>query len=111
MLSPVLGLVKGLAHITGGGLPGKMPAILPDEVAASFEVGSWRIPPIFDVIQREGKISDLEMYAVFNMGLGMVAVCGEDNLAAVQESVPESAVVGRIVQREADTQVILGGGI
>ncbi len=111
LLSPVLGLVKGLAHITGGGLPGKLPAILPSDVAASFEAGSWRIPPIFDVIQREGKVSAGEMYAVFNMGLGMVAVCGEDNLEAIQELVPESAVVGRVVQREGEAQVILGGDL
>ena len=111
LLSPVLGLVKGLAHITGGGLPGKMAAILPGEVAASFEVGKWRIPPIFDVIQRKGKVSAEEMYAVFNMGLGMVAVCGEDDLEAFQELVPGSAVVGRVVRREGEAQVILGGSI
>lgn len=109
LLSPALDLVKGLAHITGGGLPGKMPSILPEEVAADFEVGSWPIPAIFDVIQREGKLSAKEMYSVFNMGLGMVAVCQEDNLAAIQGLVPDSAVVGRIVERQGEPQVILDG--
>ena len=105
LLEPVLGMVKGLAHITGGGLPGKMPAVLPGDLAASFRLGSWQIPPIFDVIQREGPVSTEEMYRVFNMGLGMVAVCEEGNLAAIQEAVPDSTVVGRVIQREGDVQV------
>ena len=106
MLEPVLGMVKGLAHITGGGLPGKMPAVLPDGLAATFQAGSWQIPPIFDVIQREGSVSTDEMYRIFNMGLGMVAVCAEQDLAAFQESVPDSRLVGRVVRREGDAQVL-----
>ena len=108
MLEPALGLVKGLAHITGGGLPGKMPAILPDGVAASFRLGAWRVPPIFDVIQREGGFGDDEMYRVFNMGLGMVAVCDEGNVAPIQDIVPDSVVVGRIIRRQGGAQVMLG---
>ena len=107
MLEPVLGMVKGLAHITGGGLPGKMPAVLPDDLAADFQSGSWPIPPIFDIIQREGSVSDDEMYRVFNMGLGMVAVCGEQDLGAFQESVPDSSIVGRVIRRDGDAQVLL----
>ena len=110
LLAPVLELVSGLAHITGGGLPGKMPAILPDDLAASFQLDSWPTLPIFNVIQREGSVSNDEMYRVFNMGLGMVAVCNEDNLPQFQELVPESTVVGRIVKREGDAQVFLNGG-
>ena len=106
MLEPVLGMVKGLAHITGGGLPGKMPAVLPDGLAAVFHVGSWQVPPIFDVIQREGSISTEEMYRVFNMGLGMVAICDEETLAALQGSVPGSHLVGRVIDREGEAQVV-----
>lgn len=106
LLEPVLGMVKGLAHITGGGLPGKMPAIIPGDLAASFQLGSWPIPPIFNVIQKEGPVGTEEMYRVFNMGLGMVAICGEGNLASVQEAVPDSTVVGRIIRREDDAQVL-----
>ena len=106
LLEPVLGLVKGLAHITGGGLPGKVPAILPDDLAASFQMGSWPEPPIFDLIRREGGIDSDEMYRVFNMGLGMVAVCGEDNLELIQDKLPDAVVVGRIIRRDADEQVL-----
>ena len=107
MLEPVLGMIKGLAHITGGGLQGKMPAVLPDDLAASFQAGSWTIPPIFDTIQREGSVSTDEMYRVFNMGLGMVAVCGKQELVAFQELVPDSTLVGRVIRREGDAQVVL----
>ena len=110
MLEPVFGLVKGLAHITGGGLPGKMPAILPSHLGASFQRGSWAVPPIFDVIQREGPISTDEMYRVFNMGLGMVAICGDDKLSRVQDKVPDAVVVGRVVERTADAQVTFSEG-
>ncbi|MEK7806583.1 MAG: phosphoribosylformylglycinamidine cyclo-ligase [Chloroflexota bacterium] len=106
LLAPVLELVKGLAHITGGGLPGKMPAILPSHVAARFQAGSWKVPPIFSIIQREGGVSVEEMYRVFNMGLGMVAVCEEGNIAAMRASVPDALVVGRIIPREGEDQVV-----
>ena len=109
-LKPAFDLVKGLAHITGGGLPGKMPAILPKDVAAAFQLGSWQVPPIFQLIQRTGSIPQEEMFSVFNMGLGMVAVCSEDNAARLQDLLPDAAVVGRIVNREGDAQVTLAGG-
>jgi phosphoribosylformylglycinamidine cyclo-ligase len=107
LLGPVLGLISGLAHITGGGLPGKMPAILPEDLTASFQLGSWQVPAIFPLIQRTGGISDDEMYSVFNMGLGMVAVCKEENVASLKKLVPETTVVGRVVRREDDAQVSL----
>jgi phosphoribosylformylglycinamidine cyclo-ligase len=110
LLAPVLGLIKGLAHITGGGLPGKMPSILPDDLAASFQLGSWPIPPIFDVIQREGNITNGQMYRVFNMGLGMVAVCDDASATSLRAALPEAQVVGRIVRRDGDSQVLLADG-
>ena len=107
MLSPVLGLLNGLAHITGGGLPGKVPAVLPDELAAEFDTTAWTPPPIFALLQREGGISDDEMFRVFNMGLGMVAVCPEQNVPGFLETIPEAIPVGRIVRRDSDEQVVL----
>ena len=109
MLEPVLGLVTGLSHITGGGLPGKMPGVMPGDLAARFDPASWARPPIFDVIQREGNVPWEEMYKVFNMGLGMVAICREENLAEFQTLVPGSQVVGRIIPRGSGPQVIIQG--
>jgi phosphoribosylformylglycinamidine cyclo-ligase len=106
LLEPVLGLMHGLAHITGGGIPGKMPAILPPQAAASFQAGTWAVPPIFSIIQREGKVGGDEMYRVFNMGLGMVAVCREEDISHFQAAVPDARIVGRIVPRTGDAQVV-----
>jgi len=109
MLAPVLGLINGLAHITGGGLPGKLPAILPDGLAAEINSGSWQVMPIFKIIQKEGGISDDEMYRVFNMGLGMVAVCPEDNVANVLEHLPDAMVIGKMIPQGNGEQVVFRG--
>ena len=109
LMEPVLGLVNGLAHITGGGLPGKLPAILPDDLAGEINRGSWPVLPIFDVIQREGKISEDEMYRVFNMGLGMVAVCPEANVPKILECLPGAMVIGKIIPRGDGEPVVFTG--
>ena len=109
LMAPVLGLLNGLAHITGGGLPGKLPAMLPDDLAAEINHGSWPVLPIFQVIQKEGRISDEEMYRVFNMGLGMVAVCPEANVAKVLECLGDAVVIGKIIVRGGREQVVFNG--
>ena len=107
MLAPVLHLLSGLAHITGGGLPGKLPPVLPDEMAARVDTQTWTPPAIFSVLQREGDISDPEMFRVFNMGLGMVAVCPEGNVPEFCDRIPDAVPVGHVVRRDSDEQVIL----
>jgi phosphoribosylformylglycinamidine cyclo-ligase len=66
--------VKGIAHITGGGFPGNIPRILPRETRAKIEEGSWKIPPIFNLVQEEGRIEKGEMFRTFNMGIGMTLI-------------------------------------
>ena len=107
MLVPALGLISGLAHITGGGLPGKLPAVLPDHLAASVDTGAWTPPPVFPLIQRLGGISDEEMFRVFNMGIGMVAVCPEENVSSFRRLIQEAIPVGHVIDRDSDEQVIL----
>ena len=107
MLEPVLPLLSGLAHITGGGLPGKLPPVLPDDLAASIDTRAWTPPAIFRVLQREGALPSDEMFRVFNMGLGMVAVCPEANVSAFCEKIPDAVPVGRVVCRDSEEQVIL----
>jgi phosphoribosylformylglycinamidine cyclo-ligase len=68
------GIIKGLAHITGGGLIDNLPRILPGNCDAVIETKNWRVPRIFQVLEENGKIDPHEMYQVFNMGIGMVAV-------------------------------------
>ena len=105
MLQPAFGAIKGLAHITGGGLPGKLPGILPSHVASTIRRGTWPELPIFNLIQEQGKISDAEMFRVFNMGVGMVAVCDSDGVEAVKTAAPDSVVIGQITERTGDEQV------
>jgi len=71
------GMIKGLAHITGGGLIDNLPRILPKKCDAIIETRSWRVPRIFQMLQRNGDVYPLEMYQVFNMGIGMVAITSE----------------------------------
>jgi phosphoribosylformylglycinamidine cyclo-ligase len=68
------GMIKGLAHITGGGLIDNLPRTLPAKCDAVIETKSWRVPRVFQVLEKNGKIDRQEMYQVFNMGIGMVAV-------------------------------------
>ena len=88
--------IKGLAHITGGGVIDNLPRILPAGLGASITRGTWPIPPIFDLIRTLGQIDDSELYRVFNMGLGMLVVVEADDVAAAHELVPELRVVGTI---------------
>src|SRR6266478_5225087 len=71
------GMIKGLAHITGGGLIDNLPRVLPKNCDAVIETKSWRVPRIFKILQQNGAVDPAEMYQVFNMGIGMVAVVSE----------------------------------
>ena len=76
------GLIRGLAHITGGGLTDNLPRILPDKTAARIERGTWPVLPVFSVMQQIGRVKDEEMYRAFNMGVGMVCAVAPENAAA-----------------------------
>jgi phosphoribosylformylglycinamidine cyclo-ligase len=71
------GVIKGLAHITGGGLIDNLPRILPKSCDAVVRTNAWRVPEIFQLLQQNGKVNRREMYQVFNMGIGMVAIVAE----------------------------------
>jgi len=83
-LAPVLGRIHGLAHITGGGIPGNLIRILPERCLAVVAQGSWTIPPIFALLAAAGEVSADEMRAVFNLGVGMVVVLPEAAVPSVQ---------------------------
>jgi phosphoribosylformylglycinamidine cyclo-ligase len=76
-----VGLIKGLAHITGGGLVDNLPRILSSKCDAVIETKSWRVSRIFQILQKNGNVDAHEMYQVFNMGIGMVAIVAERNAA------------------------------
>ena len=68
------GVVRALAHVTGGGIPGNLPRVLPEGLGARVERGSWEVPQVFRTLQEGGRVADDEMARVFNMGIGMIAV-------------------------------------
>jgi phosphoribosylformylglycinamidine cyclo-ligase len=98
------GLVRGLAHVTGGGLTDNLPRILPEGVAARVERGSWPVLPVFTVMQQLGRVADDEMYRVFNMGIGMVCVIDPAHIAAFETHLTGHGenyfVIGTIVPGE-----------
>ena len=89
--------ITGLAHITGGGLPGNIPRMLPDNCTAVLRRGTWSIPPIFALLERHG-VAEQEMYKVFNMGVGFVL--------AVRPS--SAGVVAGLLERAGEEPVVIG---
>jgi len=105
-LKPLLPLIKGMAHITGGGLIGNVPRILPQGMAAQFRSRLWAIPPIFQLIQQRGNISRSEMYRVFNMGIGMVVICSPENVDQLTKALPEAKVIGEVGKQAGKARVV-----
>jgi phosphoribosylformylglycinamidine cyclo-ligase len=104
VVSPVLEKIHALAHITGGGIPGNLSRSLPAGKRATVEKGSWTVPYLFQYLGRAGKVSDDEMYRVFNMGVGMIAIVPPENVTAVRKAATNGGVdtwiVGEIVSGE-----------
>jgi len=107
---PVLGLldagidIKGIAHITGGGMLENIPRILPKSCVAEIQKGSWPVLPIFNVVQQIGGVEEREMYRTFNMGIGMVLVVHANDVGKVKMKVSEFSEfdiyeIGRVVER------------
>lgn len=103
-------VLKGIAHITGGGVTENLPRVLPPGCAAVIDRGAWTPPPIFQLIQSRGAISDDEMRRTFNMGLGLVLVVAADTADAVRaaaEALGERAfVVGAIEAGEPSVRYV-----
>jgi phosphoribosylformylglycinamidine cyclo-ligase len=106
-LKPLLPLIKGMAHITGGGLTGNVPRVLPEGLAARFDSRAWTIPPIFSLVQQRGNVDRQEMYRVFNMGIGMVLICSPDNAGQLAQALPESKIIGEVVRQRGEARVAI----
>jgi phosphoribosylformylglycinamidine cyclo-ligase len=87
LLEPLLdtGAIRGMAHITGGGITDNLPRVLPQAVAARVARGSWPVPPLFTYMQKAGQVEESEMYRTFNMGIGMILVVSPDDLSVVEK--------------------------
>ena len=108
-LKPALPLIKGMAHITGGGFVGNIPRILPQGLAAHIHKDSWDIPPIFKLIQEQGNIDGAEMYRVFNMGIGMTVICSSHGATEISKALPQAKVIGEVTKLEGKERVIMEG--
>ncbi|MCA9863749.1 MAG: phosphoribosylformylglycinamidine cyclo-ligase, partial [Thermomicrobiales bacterium] len=97
------------AHITGGGLPENVERIVPDGLSAIIDTASWEPLPIFGRIARDGAISASEMFRVFNMGIGLVAIVPAEAPAAAQSAVPTAIIIGQIEARDGREAVTLRG--
>jgi phosphoribosylformylglycinamidine cyclo-ligase len=95
-LKPALTLIKGMAHITGGGLHENVPRMLPQGLGARISKDAVPVPPVFGLIQRRGRIDESEMYRVFNMGFGMVVAVAPADVSAFQSLVPEARLAGEV---------------
>src|SRR5258705_13365310 len=103
------GMIKGLAHITGGGLTDNIPRILPEGTAVEIAKGSWPVLPVFELMRKIGNVSDSEMYRTFNMGVGMVVVCGRDDATIIRahfEKVGEKCYeIGSVVSGNREVSI------
>jgi phosphoribosylformylglycinamidine cyclo-ligase len=91
-LAPLLGRIHALAHITGGGIPGNLVRVLPEGCEATIDSGAWPWPPLFRVLMRGGNVPLAEMRRVFNLGIGMIAVVGRDDVDDVQAAATRAGV-------------------
>lgn len=99
------GMIRGLAHITGGGLIDNIPRVLPKNCDAVIDTRCWRVPEIFKFIGEEGKLDREEMYQVFNMGIGMVAIVAEHDSKRAM-SILHAKRIGRIEHGAGKTRLI-----
>jgi phosphoribosylformylglycinamidine cyclo-ligase len=106
-LKPLLSLVKGMAHITGGGLIDNIPRVLPAGLAVHLDKKSWTVPPIFKLIQDRGNVDSSEMFRVFNMGIGMAIICTPDNVSGLTGQLSGAKVIGEVVWQVGDKKVII----
>jgi phosphoribosylformylglycinamidine cyclo-ligase len=95
------GLVKGMAHITGGGITDNLPRILPEDCDAAIDSGAWDTPPIFALLQSQGEIGTAEMFRTFNMGIGLIVVTAADDVDEAHRLIaragPDALRVGEVV--------------
>ncbi len=102
--------LKGIAHITGGGLPDNVVRILPLNCCAVIRKGAWEMPPIFPFLQKKGNVAEGEMYRVFNMGIGLVLVISPDRLDTAVDVLKGAGetplLIGEIVSGERGVRIV-----
>jgi phosphoribosylformylglycinamidine cyclo-ligase len=101
LLPPSSGLrppIRGIAHITGGGIPGNVSRVLPQGLGARIDRGAWEAPAIFRLIQSRGNVEEEEMFRTFNMGVGIILAVASEDADGVRAKLPEAFVMGEVVR-------------
>jgi phosphoribosylformylglycinamidine cyclo-ligase len=102
--------VRAMAHVTGGGITGNLPRVLPEGCRARVRRAAWEVPAIFRVLQEAGRVADAEMFRTFNMGIGYVLVVAAEQadavLAAVGRTTPGPIRLGDIVAGERGVELV-----
>ncbi len=107
ILYPLLSEIKALAHITGGGFIDNLPRVLPAGLDAVIRLDAWSPPPFWQLIQSKGKIESAEMYRVFNMGIGMVAIADKVSALALQAKTSEEIfIIGELTQGKRTVRLV-----
>ncbi len=101
--------IKGMAHITGGGLLDNLPRVLPEGLAARLDARAWEVLPIFRLVQRVGQVDWQEMARVFNLGLGYVVICSPDDAERALQLLPDVRRVGNVIARSGGPGVVVEG--
>jgi len=91
------GHVRGLAHITGGGIPGNLPRTLGSELGAVIDLASWEVPEVFRLLGKAGGVERDEMLRVFNMGVGMIAIVAPEDVDGVLEGLSRGEAPGWVM--------------
>ena len=103
-------VVKGMAHITGGGLVENIPRVLPEGCSVRIKKGSWPVPAIFEVIQKRGKIDEGEMYNVLNMGIGMVLIVSKYYAPSIMKKLKQmkedSFIIGKVIKGNRKVEIV-----
>jgi phosphoribosylformylglycinamidine cyclo-ligase len=98
LLYPLLGQIRALAHITGGGFFENISRLLPKNVSCIIDKNSWQVPKIFQLIQEFGNVADSEMYRVFNMGIGMVVFVDKKLTTKLIKKLSDGVIIGEVVK-------------
>ena len=105
------GLIKGMAHITGGGFIDNIPRVVPKDLTVALDMSAWELPPVFRWLMKVGNISEQEMARTFNCGIGMVLVVGRDNKEKVMKRLHDANeqvyCIGKLVQKTGDSQSVV----
>ena len=98
LLQPILSEIVAMAHITGGGLIENLMRVIPPGLNVDIDYDSWKPQNIFRLIQTQGNVSDQEMWSVFNMGVGMVLICDQNNVSNILTKIEDSWIIGKVIE-------------